>query len=258
MKYLLLIFSLLPICSFKNQSDTQLFIDSLKNSNEFLSEFQENRMRMIYMVSRSDPREQTQNIILNIELLNDSVREITDQIYLEKGCDGRFLYNAKKQLIDKFINYSKEEYIKKYLNDSLLLYKNIHPVVAENQLLLLKCEVTDYFTSMINAYDFRVELPRAVFKVDSNKYLAIFSVKPPSSVGPALKVKNMKHKGVQLKPNEYKLMVKEGISAVLITPSDTTVNKLGGYIFEYSVKWPQQDIGVESGYLMENGFMIEE
>ncbi len=154
-------------------------IDTIRKSNELLKSQNENYFRSILYQLDNDPRGQSQNLALEIELLNASLHNLILQMRsMQEGIDGAFLLQTKKKIIHDFSHTYRVDFESIHLNDSLLNYGNIHPVVAENQLLLLQFDMLESVAMSINnSSDYSFTPP--IFKTDTNQYFMLIPGSSP-------------------------------------------------------------------------------
>ena len=83
----------------------------------------------------------------------------------------------------------------------------------------------------------KIDKPQAIFKVDSNTYLALFGFGSSNKKQPNVTITSITHNSQKLSPDQYSFQFKTGFYGVILNLRDNPINKLGEYIINYEISW---------------------
>lgn len=240
MRFTLIFFVLVSvfICSCKRTKNEAAYINALVKTNEFILDGNERMKTNVLTSSNYDPRLQTQEIIFKIKSIDR-----TTLSYIQKLKNSKIEINAeelvqfKKDLIKNNIDYKDWDYFfeEYYYRESEI--KIIPVQVAINEILLLTNQLFSYYARNLQWSDMKIDKPQAIFKVDSNTYLALFGFGSSNKKQPNVTITSITHNSQKLSPDQYSFQFKTGFYGVILNLRDNPINKLGEYIINYEISW---------------------
>jgi len=200
--------------------------------NQYLESDEKIFLSLIESIARSDPREKTQNILKQSITLDQESDSIIQSIYQsDVNISGEQLQNIKKALIKKYCSEHIENLSSFYLADSIVLIDEIDPLIAKNQLLLLKNDILEFYTMGVNYPEYGIDKHHPCFPADSNHHV-IFLGRYDREDEDEIDIISITHDNKIIPEHQYRLLSKDRFRALIFTASDVA-NAKGEYTLTY-------------------------
>lgn len=247
------------ICSCKQATNEEAYIAALEKSNTFILDANKIIKGMVQFRTEDDPRQKTQEIQLKLNKIDSSTNS-----YIKKLKKNEAEINIeehsqfKRDLIRNNVDSPNWDY---FFEDDIYQTSEIEMIpvqVAINDVILLANQLFMFYARQFHWSDFKIDKQQAIFKVDSNTYIALFAFGASKNIKPQVTITSIVHKTQRLSPDQYSFQFKAGFYAVVMNLNDDLINRLGEYIINYEISWKETSDKPEIEYPYSNIFIIEE
>ena len=247
------------ICSCKPTTNEEAYKNALEKSNIFIIEANESLEAKVESRASYDPRPQTQEIRNKVNLIHNSTLSYVKKLEKNKAeINIEELCQFKRDLIRNNIDSPDWDYFFEddFYNKSEI--KMIPYLVAINDVTFLANQMLMFHERDLQWSDFKIDKQQAIFKVDSNTYLALFAFGSANEIKHEVTITSVIHNAQKLSPDQYTYQYRSGFYGVIMNFDDNSNNRLGEYQINYEIR--HEKIGNNQGYKFNyiNIFLIEE
>lgn len=235
------------------------YLMAIERSNVFISEANEWTKALTISQSSRDPRVETVEMQLKLKNIDSVTISFIKELEKNKvEIKSTKLNQFKKDLIRNNIKSTNWDY---FFEDDFYWEPEIEMIpyqVAINDVSLLANQMLMYYARSFHWSDMRIDKPQAIFKIDSNTYLALFAYGPEKEIPPQVTINSIMHNEQKLSPDQYSFQYRTGFYGVIMNLNRSVNDMLGEYIIRYEINWNVKGKKQEFKYEYVNLFLIEE